>query len=62
LIPEILRQILVEQQNLAQVAQLHKAGKSMGGEVMEEGYNITHKIHIRFMSMEFEWKPLIYMM
>ena len=40
---EMLQQILANQQNLAQVVQLHQAGESIAREVMEEGQKVnTH--------------------
>jgi len=39
---EMLQQILANQQNLAQVVQLHKAGENIAREVMEEGQKVTH--------------------
>jgi len=44
---EMLQQILANQQNLAQVVQLHKAGENIAREVMEEGQKVTHT-HVYF--------------
>jgi len=47
---EMLQQILANQQNLAQVFQLHQAGESIAREVMEEGQKVNTPTHIPFFS------------
>jgi len=43
---EMLQQILANQQNLAQVVQLHKAGESIAREVMEEGQKVIYTLSL----------------
>ena len=43
---EMLQQILANQQNLAQVVQLHQAGESIAREVMEEGQKVNTHTYI----------------
>lgn len=45
---EMLQQILANQQNLAQVVQLHQAGESIAREVMEEGQKVNTHTYIPF--------------